>query len=65
MSSADWQAIGGCLWRGDVVKLTACHVVMLQLGKSVFSGLGVKISEDRQELREYGVPFARYYLNKH
>ena len=29
---------------GLLAKLTACHVVMLQLGKTICSGLGVKIS---------------------
>jgi len=48
---------------GDLVKLTACHVVMLQLGMSAFSELGVKISEDRQTAE--GRALARYHFNKH
>jgi len=48
---------------GCLVKLTACHVVMLQLGMSVFSELGVKISEDRQTAE--GRALARYHFNEH
>lgn len=36
-----------------VVKLTACCVAILQLGKSAISELGLKMLNDRQHVREY------------